>query len=61
MASAAMQAFRGKPAEQLAARPPSRPNIIWISNEDMSPRLGVYGDALARTPVLDRFASQSVR
>jgi N-sulfoglucosamine sulfohydrolase len=61
MASAGMQGFPGKPAKQLAARPPSRPNIVWISNEDMSPRLGVYGDALARTPVLDRFASQSIR
>ena len=61
MASAAMQGFPGKPAEQLAARQASRPNVVWISNEDMSPRLGVYGDALARTPVLDRFASQSIR
>jgi N-sulfoglucosamine sulfohydrolase len=43
------------------AAPQSRPNIVWISNEDMSPRLGVYGDSLARTPVLDRFAAQSVR
>jgi arylsulfatase A-like enzyme len=61
MASAAIEGFPKKPAVQLAAGPPSRPNIIWISNEDMSPRLGVYGDALARTPVLDRFASQSIR
>jgi N-sulfoglucosamine sulfohydrolase len=38
-----------------------RPNILWISNEDMSPRLGVYGDALARTPTLDALAKQSVR
>ena len=38
-----------------------RPNIVWISNEDMSPRLGAYGDALARTPVLDRLARESVR
>lgn len=42
-------------------RPPVRPNIVWISNEDMSPRLGAYGDALARTPVLDRFARESSR
>ena len=27
----------------------------------MSPHLGVYGDALARTPTLDRLATQSVR
>ncbi len=38
-----------------------RPNIVWISNEDMSPRLGAYGDPLARTPVLDRLARESVR
>jgi arylsulfatase A-like enzyme len=42
-------------------RPPTRPNIVWISNEDMSPRLGAYGDTLARTPVLDRFARDSIR
>lgn len=39
----------------------SRPNIVWISNEDMSPRLGAYGDKLARTPTLDRLARESVR
>jgi N-sulfoglucosamine sulfohydrolase len=48
-----------------AAQPPgpprTRPNIVWISNEDMSPRLGAYGDAVARTPVLDRLAKESVR
>ena len=27
----------------------------------MSPRLGAYGDAVARTPILDRFAKESVR
>ena len=45
-------------AQGVAAR---RPNIVWISNEDMSPRLGAYGDRIARTPVLDRFARESVR
>jgi N-sulfoglucosamine sulfohydrolase len=39
----------------------AKPNIVWISNEDMSPRLGAYGDAVARTPVLDRLARESVR
>jgi arylsulfatase A-like enzyme len=42
-------------------RPGARPNIVWISNEDMSPHLGVYGDTTARTPTLDRFATQAVR
>jgi len=49
------------PGAQRTDRPQPRPNIIWISNEDMSPRLGAYGDALARTPVLDRLAGESVR
>ncbi len=39
----------------------ARPNIVWISNEDMSPRLGAYGDPLARTPNLDRLAKASIR
>ena len=39
----------------------SRPNILWISNEDMSPHLGAYGDPLARTPALDRLARESIR
>ena len=43
------------------AQPAARPNIVWISNEDMSPHLGAYGDALARTAVLDRFAARSIR
>ncbi|MBI1872911.1 MAG: sulfatase-like hydrolase/transferase [Acidobacteria bacterium] len=49
------------PAEPQSAQLPVRPNIVWISNEDMSPRLGAYGDVLARTPVLDRLARQSIR
>jgi N-sulfoglucosamine sulfohydrolase len=44
-----------------SSRASTRPNIVWISNEDMSPRLGAYGDPLARTPVLDRFARESIR
>jgi N-sulfoglucosamine sulfohydrolase len=39
----------------------SRPNILWISAEDLSPDLGSYGDSYARTPNLDRLASQGVR
>jgi N-sulfoglucosamine sulfohydrolase len=46
---------------QTPSQPRKRPNIVWISNEDMSPRLGAYGDRLARTPVLDRLARESVR
>jgi N-sulfoglucosamine sulfohydrolase len=51
----------GNAAAQNAPARPAKPNIVWISNEDMSPHLGAYGDALARTPVLDRLARESIR
>ena len=35
-----------------------RPNILWISCEDISPQLGCYGDDYATTPHLDRLATQ---
>lgn len=38
-----------------------RPNILWISVEDMSPWLGCYGDELAQTPVLDALAAEGLR
>lgn len=42
----------------LPAKAQDRPNIVWISAEDLSPRLGAYGDDVARTPNLDRLASE---
>ncbi|MBE7464437.1 MAG: sulfatase-like hydrolase/transferase [Planctomycetes bacterium] len=41
--------------------PANRPNILWISLEDTSPRFGCYGDPLARTPNLDRLAAEGAR
>lgn len=38
-----------------------RPNILWITCEDISANLGSYGDPDAITPHLDRFAEQGVR
>ena len=38
-----------------------RPNILWITCEDMSPTLGCYGDEFATTPHIDELANQSVR
>jgi N-sulfoglucosamine sulfohydrolase len=60
-AAVSLIAGAARPTAQTTAPPQRRPNIVWISNEDMSPRLGAYGDALARTPVLDRLARESVR
>src|SRR6185295_2253531 len=41
--------------------PAARPNILWITCEDISPNLGCFGDPYAVTPNLDRFASQGVK
>ena len=43
------------------AEKPSRPNIVWISCEDISPHLGCYGDPHAITPHLDQLAREGVR
>ena len=37
-----------------------RPNILWITAEDMSPTLGCYGDAFAITPHIDQLANEGV-
>ncbi len=42
------------------AKPP-RPNVLWLTCEDISPNLGCYGDDYAITPTLDQLAQQSVR
>ena len=41
--------------------PVGRPNILWITAEDMSPTLGCWGDDYASTPHIDRLARESVR
>jgi arylsulfatase A-like enzyme len=38
----------------------NRPNILWIVSEDCPPRLGCYGDHLARTPNLDALAADGI-
>lgn len=37
-----------------------QPNILWITCEDISPTLSFYGDPTAKTPVLDKLASESI-
>lgn len=39
----------------------NRPNILWLSCEDISPHLGCYGDPNAVTPTLDNLAAGGVR
>jgi N-sulfoglucosamine sulfohydrolase len=45
----------------LTAQDRPRPNILWLTAEDMSPHLGSYGDPYATTPHLDAFAKTAVR
>ena len=35
-----------------------RPNILWLSTEDIGPELNCYGDSTAKTPVLDQLAQR---
>lgn len=57
--------FRNLKARELPSPSPAtvseRPNILWITAEDMSPTLGAYGDDFATTPNLDQFAKEAVR
>ena len=45
----------------LAAADARKLNVLWITVEDMSPRLGCYGDRTVPTPNVDRLAQQGVR
>jgi uncharacterized sulfatase len=43
-----------------STRDADRPNILWITCEDISPHLGCYGDPYAITPALDKLASEGI-
>ncbi len=38
----------------------AKPNILWLTCEDIGPELGCYGDAYADTPNLDRLAGKGM-
>ncbi len=44
-----------------AQDPAPRPNILWITCEDISPNLRCFGDPYAVTPNIDALAAQGVR
>ena len=39
----------------------ARPNILWISAEDIGPHFGCYGDKHAITPNIDQLSSEGTR
>ena len=45
----------------LSLKAQSKPNIVWIVCEDISPIIGYYGDAKIKTPNIDLLASEGVR
>lgn len=53
LAGMAVSAFSAVAAE--------RPNILWITTEDITPYLGCYGCPEAQTPHLDKLAAHGVR
>jgi uncharacterized sulfatase len=57
LASAALAFSSCSPGDQTQ----EKPNILWITCEDITPMLGCYGDENAKTPHLDEFARNSVR
>jgi len=58
---AVMVVLAALPCVQAETGKPERPNILWITCEDISPNLGCYGDTQAITPNLDRLAARGVR
>ena len=48
-------------ALSVSASGAERPNVLWISCEDIGPHLGCYGCADAKTPTLDTLAARGVR
>jgi iduronate 2-sulfatase len=51
----------GVAAVQDAAPEGKKPNILLLCVDDLKPAIGCYGDALARTPNVDRLARRGVR
>ena len=49
-----------RPADGAPSKPP-RPNVLWITCEDIGPHLGCYDDPDADTPQLDRLAAKGLR
>lgn len=48
-------------ASVASAAPTTKPNILWLTCEDMSPNLGCYGDAYTISPTIDGLAARGLR
>ena len=45
----------------IAAIAADRPNILWLTTEDIGPNYGCYGDKYANTPNIDALAARGIR
>lgn len=52
---------RGRGLAAETPPPITRPNIVWILVDDMSPHLSCYGETSIRTPHLDQMAAHGTR
>ena len=39
----------------------ARPNILWLTAEDIGTELGCYGDEYAKTPCIDQLSTRGLR
>ena len=60
-AAGLMLGLAASTAAAAQTKPKEQPNILWLTTEDISPALGAFGDADARTPNLDRLSRDGVR
>ena len=51
-----------KANSNIAAHPPKqkKPNVLFVSIDDLRPSLGVYGDSIVHSPNIDKLASEGI-
>jgi N-sulfoglucosamine sulfohydrolase len=60
VSAVAVPGYTSTEEKSVKEAPRDRPNLLWITCEDISPALGCYGDPYAVTPNLDRLAAEGV-
>lgn len=55
------RALESSAVEPLDSQRAGQPNILWVTCEDISPLLAMFGDSTAQTPNLNRLAARGVR
>jgi arylsulfatase A-like enzyme len=59
-AATALSAMSSITAQADASGNKGRPNFVWYLSEDNNPFVGAYGDPFARTPNIDKLASEGI-